>query len=390
MSATPPLELPKSDRVSMSQPPTVEALDVRELLSFAVEGLVPMLDADKQLFCHRLLNTERGLVREGISQRYTIMTLLGLRELELAGINSPFDLGAIYKSLVHSRDWIHGVGDLGLLLWLTAAFDPDSLGTVFHKFHCEAALDRYPDARQSRTMELSWFLAGLAHAAEASPVLADPLTDLSVETYHLIEANQGEYGLFGHMSQKASIAGRLRGRIGSFADQVYPIYALSRFASTFHVEDPLGPASECATAICGAQGESGQWWWLYDQRTGRVSSRYPVYSVHQHGMAPMSLFAVEEATGQCFRDFIYKGLSWIYGYNEMSMDMRDAAQHLVWRCITPAGKRSKYLEIVLSLMRQPAEDKQPRSLTVLHEQRPYEFGWLLFAFGRRANLGSSL
>ena len=89
-------------------------------------------------------------------------------------------------------------------------------------------------------MELAWFLAGLAHAAEASPKLVSALTDLSVETYHRLEENQGEYGLFGHMSTKNSLAGRLRGRIGSFADQVYPIYAMSKFAKAFQVEDPLG------------------------------------------------------------------------------------------------------------------------------------------------------
>ena len=76
--------------------------NVRELLSLAVRGLVPMFDKDKQLFCHRLLRTDHGLVREGLSPRYTIMTLLGLRELELAGMDSPFDTQAIYASL-HPR-----------------------------------------------------------------------------------------------------------------------------------------------------------------------------------------------------------------------------------------------------------------------------------------------
>ena len=33
----------------------------------------------------------------------------------------------------------------------------------------------------------------------------------------------------------------------------------------------------------------GQWWWHYDVRDGSVVERYPVYSVHQHAMAPMAL-----------------------------------------------------------------------------------------------------
>jgi len=327
-------------------------------------------------------------VREGLSPRYTIMTLLGLRELELAGMDSPFDTQAIYASFIRDTNWIQGAGDLGLLIWLTASFDPDKQEVLFSKFDCETVLDRYSDAQEARTMELAWFLAGLAHAAETSTKLISPLTDLSVETYHRIEENQGEYGLFGHMSTKNSLAGRLRGRVGSFADQVYPIYAMSKFAKIFQVEDPLGPALECATAVCGAQGESGQWWWLYDARSGRVSSRYPVYSVHQHGMAPMGLFAVEEATGQCFKPFIYKGLCWIYGTNELNIDMRNGTENLIWRCILPRNSQSKYWEMALSVVRSPNEHAQVRSLKILYEQRPYEFGWLLFALARNSEAES--
>jgi hypothetical protein len=312
------------------------------------------------------------------------MTLLGLRELELAGMDSHFDTQAIYASFVRDTNWIQGAGDLGLLIWLTASFDPDKLGRLFSTFDYETVLDRYTDAQEARTMELAWFLAGLAHAAETSTKLISTLTDLSVETYHCIEENQGEYGLFGHMSTQNSLAGSLRGRVGSFADQIYPIYAMSKFAKIFQVEDPLGPALQCATAVCGAQGESGQWWWLYDARTGRVSSRYPVYSVHQHGMAPMGLLAVEEATGQCFKQFIYKGLCWIYGTNELNVDMRDDRENLIWRCILPRNSQTKYWEMALSVVRSRNEHAQVRSLKILYEQRPYEFGWLLFALARNS------
>jgi hypothetical protein len=359
---------------------------IRELVSLAARGLVAMFDSDKQLFCHRLLSTEQGLVREGLSPRYTIMTLLGLRELEGAGISSPFDTQAIYRSSIRDTRWIRGIGDLGLLIWLTATFDPDALGSLLLKFDCQTALDRYSDAEEGRTMELAWFLAGLAHAAEASRKLAGTLTDLSVETYHRMEENQGEYGLFGHLSTKNSLAGRLRGRIGSFADQIYPVYAMSKFARVFQVEDPLGPALECATAVGGAQGDSGQWWWLYDAPSGRVASRYPVYSVHQHGMAPMGLLAVEEVTGQSFKQSIDRGLGWIYGTNELGADLIDGAQNLIWRCILPANSQQKYWEMAMSIVRASSVDLKERSLKILREQRPYEFGWLLFAFARNAHV----
>ncbi len=360
--------------------------NVHELCVMAATGLMAMFDSGEQLFCHKLVNTREGVVREGVSHRYSVMTLLGLKELESIGADCPFDLHGSFLSLIRDMGWIHGVGDLGLLIWLTAAFDPDRLAGLLRTFNVETALDRYPDARESRTMELAWFLAGLAHAVEASPKLVHPLTDLCVDTYRQIEENQGQFGFFGHLGTKKSFKGRLRGHIGSFADQVYPMYAMSKFAKFLHVEEPLDPARKCASAICAAQGEMGQWWWLYDTRDARVASHYPVYSVHQHGMAPMGLFAVEEVTGQSFNEFIYKGLKWIYGANELGVDMRDCSQNLIWRCLLPRQRRTKYWELALNVVRAHSEKNSPRMLKTLYEQRPYEFGWLLFAFARRSRL----
>lgn len=356
--------------------------NVRELNSLAARGLVSMFDTEKQLFCHRLVRTERGLVREGLSPRYTIMTLLGLRALERNGGSTPFDAQVLYESFARDTSWIHGAGDLGLMVWLTATFAPADLIRFFRGVNLEAALDRYADARQERTTELAWFLAGLAHAAIGSPKMAAALTDLAVETYHRMKQNQGPYGFFGHMSEKKSLGGILRGRIGSFADQIYPIYAMAKFAAAFNVKEALGSALSCASAICRAQGALGQWWWLYDSRTGRTSSQYPVYSVHQHGMAPMGLFAVEQATGRSFKENIDRGLRWVYGSNELGVDMRDLTQNLIWRCILPKNKWTLYRDTAMSLVRPPKESASVIPLEVLFEERPYESGWLLYAFAK--------
>jgi hypothetical protein len=367
--------------------------NVQELTCLALQGLVPMLDLEKQLFCHRLVRTERGIIQEGISPRYTIMTLLGLRKLEEAGAHLPIDITSVYEALAHDTKWIRGAGDLGLMIWLTATFAPDQLKTFFGRFDLDTALDRYADARQGRTMELSWFLAGLAHSALAQPEILPDLIDLASEAYHRLEANQGERGFFGHMSRKKSVKGFLRGRIGSFADQIYPIYAISKFATAFSIKEPLKAAEDCAMAICSAQGELGQWWWLYESHAGRVASRYPVYSVHQHGMAPMGLFALEEATGQSFDEFIYKGLRWIYGSNELSEDMRDRSESLVWRCILPKNKGTKYRDTLMSFFRTPVLDPAGTDngpFEILFEERPYESGWLLYAFAGRVQRQADL
>jgi hypothetical protein len=354
--------------------------DVTDLKSLAARGLVSMFDAEKPQFCHRLVRTERGFAREGLSPRYTIMTLLGLRAYEQSGASSSFDTQAIYESFARDTSWIHSAGDLGLMVWLTAEFAPDQLERLFQQSNLKTALDRYLDARQARTTELAWFLAGLAHAAMESEKTASQVKDLAVAAYQLLKHNQGGHGFFGHLAEKKSLSGVLRGRIGSFADQIYPIYAFSKYATAFHAEEALRPALHCASAICGAQGELGQWWWLYDSHSGRISSRYPVYAVHQHGMAPMGLFALEQATGQNFKEQIYRGLRWVYSANELSVDMRDLGQNVIWRCIRPRNKWTKYWSTAGSLVRSPKDGSSVGPLEVAFEERPYESGWLLYAF----------
>lgn len=360
----------------------VKRPSIPELNALAVRGLVAMFDSDRQLFCHRLIRTKRGLVRVGVSPRYTIMTLLGLRELEMAGGQSSFDTEAIYKTFVRDSSWIRSVGDLGLLIWLTAAFAPDQLGNRYSSTDLTTALDRYADGRKWCTTELAWFLAGLAHAGLASPGLIPDLTATAIETYRRLKENQGESGLFGHLSTRNSMVGFIRGHIGSFADQIYPIYSIAKFATAFHLEEPLEIALKCATTLCGTQGAMGQWWWLYGARTGKVLSRYPVYSVHQQGMAPMGLLALEEASGKSFKECIDKGVQWIYGRNELGTDMRDLSQNVIWRCIRPNRTQAKYWEIAWNLLESRKENVSVGELQILFEDWPYELGWLLYAFAK--------
>ena len=176
--------------------------------------------------------------------------------------------------------------------------------------------------------------------------------------------------------------GLLRGRIGSFADQVYPIYALSKFAQMYGATDALAGAKSCGDGICRVQGPMGQWWWHYDASTGRVAERYPVYSVHQEGMAPMALYALEEASGLDYGEAIQRGLRWISGNNELACDLREASG-IVWRCIYHGSKHRVYLDRLLSLLGSGVNQSSPGGKRIRFECRPYELGWLLYALAGR-------
>jgi hypothetical protein len=356
--------------------------DVQDLVASAAAGLVQMFDEERQLFCAKMIRTERGLAREGISHRYTLITLMGLHRLELAGQTAPIAIAPSFDALLRDSVWINNVGDLGLLLWLCALVAPERIAEFFSRHDLESALEKFADARERRTMELSWVLSGLAHATHAQPKLRDKLNPLASKLYATIHENRGAWAVFGHQAETGGIAGRFRGRLGSFADQVYPIYAFAWASRAFGFGETLKTSAACADAICRAQGPLGQWWWHYDAKSGNAVGRFPVYSVHQHGMAPLALYALTDAGGKDFSREIFLGLDWIYGRNELRQDLRDAATQVVWRCIRPAKSR-RYLDQALSMLKVHPSRYSTRDLHVLHECWPYELGWLLYAFAGR-------
>jgi hypothetical protein len=354
---------------------------VDRLTRLATTGLVPMLDTEKRLFCYRFKKTENGLRQEGISPRYTMICLLGLHRLEQSGATSPIALTPILDGLLANLDWVDNIGDMGLLLWLCATVAPDRFADLEIRLKLETAFTRFQDARRGSTVELSWFLTGLSYGKLTSASKIPGVQNLAIETYRRLIRNQGEHDTFGYLDSQYGIAGMNRSRIGCFADQVYPIYALTRFSQAYGDSKPIQQALDCARRICEAQGPLGQWWWHYDFKTGGVVGRYPVFSVHQHGMAPMVLMALGEATHSDFSPWIQKGLRWINNNNELGVDMEDASAKVVWRCISPS-KSKRLWKLATNLVAQREDQETRDNLSVLFECRPYELGWLLYAFAK--------
>ena len=358
---------------------------VQRFVALAIRGLVSMFDEQKQLFCYSLNKTESGMVPERLSERYTMMTLMGLHRLEETGGASPIEIKPVLQALLRNLDWVKDIGDLGVLLWMCALLAPERLAELESRIALETALVRYPGAKRGGTMELAWFLTGLSNWALACPEKLPRLRDLAFQTFAMLKKNRGEQGFFGHLARSASVSGMIRSRIGSFADQVYPIYAMTRFSQAYQEESALQMALQCGRGLCEAQGSLGQWWWHYDSLSGRVLEGYPVFSVHQHAMGPMTLFALGEAAECDFTPWIYRGLKWINATNEIGFDMEDDAAHVIWRCqYRPTSQMKTYLKAAFSLGDSATPYQAKKDLKVLFECRPYELGWLLYAFAARA------
>lgn len=349
------------------------------LVELAVRGLPQMFDHRAGMFCYKLKKTSGGLVQEGLSPRYTAMTLMGLHRLEQSAAPSHFDVQPVTERLLSNLDWVDNLGDLGLMLWLVARVAPERLGELERRLQIATALTRFTDAREGVTMHLAWFLTGLSYCALAS---GDPgkMRGVARETYDVLIQSQGKHGYFAHQAPHRSLKGSVRGWIGSFADQVYPVYGMAKFFQAFGEDSALRHARECALAICQAQGPLGQWWWHYDSRSGCVFEEYPVFSVHQHGMGPMTLLALGRASGENFDPWIYKGLDWINQRNELAVNMEDASANVIWRCIGQTKLR-RFTGALLGAR----QNSRPDGLSVLFECRPYELGWLLYGLADLLN-----
>ena len=65
---------------------------------------------------------------------------------------------------------------------------------------------------------------------------------------------------------------------------------------------------------------------------------FPVYSVHQHAMAPMVLLDLLEAGGNDHRAEVAAGLAWLDEHPEVSEELISDEAGLVWRKV---GRRSR-------------------------------------------------
>lgn len=263
-------------------------------------------------------------------------------------------------------------GGFGLVLWAGSALGAAAPLALL----ADAGLD--PAALAGAipsltTMEVAWMVSGLLHAAH--PALEGAL---AVARRELEERLAPGTPTFRHASRAAPWQHRLRGRVANFADQVYPLQALAFAAIALGDPKARELADRCAAQLVAAQGPLGQWWWHHDAGTGRVIEGYPVYSVHQHSMAPMALHALAAAGGTAHADAIARSRAWL-GANELGIDMAEPATGIIWRSIerdeSAFAHRRRQVRILLA---RPAPAEAPPRLRLNREIRPYEWGWLLY------------
>ncbi|KAA3658473.1 MAG: hypothetical protein DWQ10_11105, partial [Calditrichaeota bacterium] len=265
--------------------PAVNEVFIQNLIKLAIAGLEPLYDTKTQLFSKKYEN--KALVEEDFQPSiiYTATTILGLLRAKNGNwTTSKIDENASLTSLVNRRDEIASPGVFGLLLWADAHCGGN------HREEIYSDIKHKIDGHRIKllpTYELSWLLTGLCYSHNYGNT-DKKYAELVQQLYHAITENMNpDAGLFGYM-KGGTWPKTLRNRIGNFADQIYSVYALTTFYETYQQSKALKFALKCANRLCELQGDMGQWWWHYQSKHNLIASKYPVYAVHQDGMAPMT------------------------------------------------------------------------------------------------------
>ncbi|MET0447765.1 MAG: hypothetical protein ABW004_05140 [Aeromicrobium sp.] len=353
--------------------------EVRRLLAVGRAGLPLAIDAgsgDLVQTVRRAGGAGSAIRQEGTSLRYTAIAALGLSrlpELEqrqvLGGRTAAEMADAVGTRAVGQPD----PGAVALAAWAVAEIS----GTAAPELLSRLGRD-LSGGRPLPTVDLSWMVTAALAAGSTGEAVA------ALAAARLLEG-QGDHGVFPHVLPARS-QNRWRRHVGSFADQVYPLQALARMFRATGDRSQLDAAEAAADRICELQGPDGQWWWHYDVRTGDVVERFPVYSVHQHAMAPMTLFDLADAGGRDRTAEVVRGLEWIRTHPEVDEDLVDESLGVIWR---KAGRHEppkavrRISAVTTSLrpgLRLPLLDRAFPVDRVDHECRPYELGWLLYAW----------
>ncbi len=348
---------------------------VEQLRAIALRALVRMYLPDERRFIWCLRKKDGRIAPEGNSRRYTAITLLGLIGEDPKVVQETLQGATVHDvcaGLLSDVGTVTNLGDVALTLWVANLIDHPDRRAAADKL---ALLEPLNPAHY--VVELAWCVSALSLSTD------ERLFGLRDSSAAQLLALAADHGIFPHTVDRRGA----RGHVGCFADQVYPIQALSYFSVATGHADALAAADRGARAICDAMGSAGQWWWHYDARTGRVLEGYPVYSVHQDSMAPMALLDVHEAGGGDYTEPLTRGLDWLARSPELNgATLVDTEADLIWRkvCRREPRKLTRKLQAVAS--RLHARLRVPLTNTIFppkaidYECRPYHLGWILYAF----------
>ncbi len=352
---------------------------VERIVDVSSRGLPGMFRKEYRCFAHTLRRVGTRLELAGVSPRYSAIALLGLRHTNESaqraalGGETAQEFAEHQVASIESHD---NLGDVALIIWSAAECGVADLTRALARLRA-----LWNASSNAFVVDAAWTLSAFLASRECGATRADA-HQVKATLEQCLPHGSAIFPRWVHPSR--SPFGR--SHVGCFADQVYPIQALSRYHAAFLDEHALGVANACAEQICRVQGEGGQWWWHYDARNGSVVEGYPVYSVHQDAMAPMALMDLVDAGGRDFSEEIRRGLRWMQFAPEVGHSLIDDDIPLIWRKVgrNEPNKATRKIRAVLTglhpSLRWQWLDRVAPPTAVDWESRPYHLGWVLYAW----------
>lgn len=362
---------------------------VRRLVGIALSRLPSMIDPATGLAVFRADGDD--LAPSGASLRYTAMTALGVERAAEHGLSCDVDLDQLYEALDATLAGAETSGDLGLVIWATARNDP----RVAERALSELA--EFGDVARSRrgsmvhSTELAWVVCGLAEALSSGVGDERGVRARLDSAFQRLMDQRGASGLvcFARPLHGRAAPGPrawIQGELGFFDAQVYTILACLRRDAILGDLAAREAARTIGERLLHHQHRLGQWGWHYNARTGALVDLYPVYSVHQDGMAPMALLPLERALGVPTTAAIARGVAWLFGENELGERIADEESARIWRSIRRRRRGVVFPLKAASLLGLGrgldlgARLAGPDALEIDREMRPYHLAFCLLAF----------
>lgn len=365
---------------------------MRELAGAALGALPQMYDERSSLFSQKALLQNGRLVNRGQNAYYSAASMVGILAQPVVSPDDVVPVGKALDALHAACDTERGGSLLGTTLWAGAlASDSRSPRLV-------ASLERWFDVERAESATLGQVLRGLVAGADSFPEVRDAALALAQRcAEELLDRHSAQSRVFRALPRRPSGLRTMLGvRITSFASQVYPLLGLASLCA-HRGESPPAALRQTAEFLVEAQGPLGQWWWLYSPSTATVLEGYPVYSVHQDGMAFMGLVPVERLGEGSYADALALGLDWLDGRNELGVELVSGEPPFICRNIQRAGSdadgvfgisRGNMARAVARSWRPSSVADQtevpPEQLEPLRECRSYHLGWLLYAYALTA------
>ncbi len=317
-----------------------------------------------------------------LAVRYTINTLLGLREA--ARVDPAAPLAAEYpllldRFLARRAGSIRSAADFGLLLALLADEERERV-----EADAVARVDAFSRAEPTglNVQDAAWMLWGSTALARAGRRGAEPIAHRLAET--IMER-------FAHPSSGLPVhtLARSRAHVVSFGSVVYFLRSLHEYGSTFGDERALGLYRRGVERIVSVQGPQGEWPWMLGVADGRPLDMYPVFTVHQDSMAMLFLIPALDEGVAGTAEVIDRSFAWNLGENQLGRSLVMREPFGIHRSIErrdrfPRARR--YLRTLAASRRSGAAAILPNDKVRINpEVRSYHLGWVLFAWSGRAD-----